>query len=223
VFFTESSTSLKRRIKSIEAFQTRKHSYFISSMNVRNINYDDVAQVAAVDQTIKEEYDMINIAFEACQYNSISSDYYAKIPRYTFDDKELRGEFKFDAPPKFLLFGKSGGIQQYNIEIRDNKNNILGKRLLRCVAPEVGGNSVKAQSLVNKYYPVLKHNILADMRFIEDVEFLLTPQDIEEFDPFTPVYIDYFGAYFYVNNIKNYLYMGIEKPKVDLIKISSNI
>ena len=41
--------------------------------------------------------------------------------------------------------------------------------------------------------------------------------DIEEFDPFTPVYISYFGAYFYVNKINNFVAKQI--TKVELIKL----
>jgi hypothetical protein len=86
-----------------------------------------------------------------------------------------------------------------------------------CVASVVKDGSVKAQALINKYYRVLQNNMLIDMRLIEDAEFYLTPQDIEEFDPFVPVYIEHFGAYFYVNKIKNFV--SNQLTKCDLIKI----
>lgn len=52
---------------------------------------------------------------------------------------------------------------------------------------------------------------------IVEAEFLLSPLDIQNFKPFTPIYVDKFNAYFYVNKITNWV-KG--KPcKVELIRL----
>ena len=77
-------------------------------------------------------------------------------------------------------------------------------------------NHIKAQTLVDTYYTKLKDNMLVNAKMLE-VYLLLDEKDIEEFDPFTPVYISYFGAYFYVNKINNFVAKQI--TKVELIKL----
>jgi hypothetical protein len=214
IFFATSPTSPKSRIKPSDSFQTRKNSYFVSSLNLKNINYDDISYITATDETLKEEYTMIELDFEACLYNSIADSNYAKINRYTWDSQEGKGEFNFDAPNKLLLYD----TVNFNIDIKDNNNNNIGKKLLRCITPNANyRGSVKAEMLLIKYYHILQDKILKDMRIIEDAEFYLTPKDIEEFDPFTPIYIDTFGAYFYINKIKNFIVKRL--TKVDLVKI----
>lgn len=54
-------------------------------------------------------------------------------------------------------------------------------------------------------YDELTNKMLVNAKVIED-KFLLDPEDLEEFNPEIPVYIDKYGAYFYVNKIKNYQY-----------------
>lgn len=77
-------------------------------------------------------------------------------------------------------------------------------------------NHIKAQTLVDTYYTKLKDNMLVSAKMLE-VYLLLDEKDIEELDPFTPVYISYFGAYFYVNKINNFVAKQI--TKVELIKL----
>ena len=77
-------------------------------------------------------------------------------------------------------------------------------------------NHIKAQILIDTYYTKLKDNMLVSAKMLE-VYLLLDEKDIEEFDPFTPVYISYFGAYFYVNKINNFVTKQI--TKVELIKL----
>ena len=67
------------------------------------------------------------------------------------------------------------------------------------------------------YDGVLEDNMLHEAKRIEDAEFWLTDIDIANFDPFKPVYVAKFGAYFVVNKIKNY--ESGKLTKVDLIKI----
>lgn len=77
-------------------------------------------------------------------------------------------------------------------------------------------NHIKAQTLIDTYYTKLKDNMLVSAKMLE-VYLLLDEKDIEEFDPFTPVYISYFGAYFYINKINNFVAKQI--TKVELIKL----
>jgi len=52
---------------------------------------------------------------------------------------------------------------------------------------------------------------------IEQVEFNLNPIDINKFNPKIPIYLDYYGAYFYVNKINNYETGKL--TKCDIIRI----
>jgi len=73
----------------------------------------------------------------------------------------------------------------------------------------------KVQSFVDSFYPGLI-TMLSDAKYKID-QFYLTDQDIEDFDPFVPVYISKYGAYFYVNKINNYISKTL--TKVELIKL----
>jgi hypothetical protein len=75
---------------------------------------------------------------------------------------------------------------------------------------------IDAGELKNKFYGNLEAGILKESLFVEE-ELLLDPQDIQDFDPFVPVYLEKHGYYFYVNKIKNFV---AGKPtKVELIKL----
>lgn len=75
---------------------------------------------------------------------------------------------------------------------------------------------IRVYDLISGYYQKLTDNMLNHARVIEE-ELFLTDQDIEEFDQFVPVYIEYFGAFFYVNKIKNYISGRL--TKCELIKL----
>lgn len=77
-------------------------------------------------------------------------------------------------------------------------------------------NHIKAQSLIDSYYEALTTKMLVDAKRIEAL-FYLTEIDIEAFDPFTPIYISYYGAYFYVEKINNFV--NGKLTKVNLIKL----
>lgn len=105
-----------------------------------------------------------------------------------------------------------------SIYLKDEDSNILGTLSLPVLTPYVDSStSLRAAHMVSKYYQVLQNNIFSDIRVIEDAEFYLNPKDISEYNPFIPVYIDYFGAYFYINKIKNFV--SGKLTKVDLVKI----
>jgi len=75
---------------------------------------------------------------------------------------------------------------------------------------------VRVNELIDDYYQKLTKQMLNNARIIEE-EFFLNDRDIEEFDQFVPVFIEYFGAYFYVNKIKNYISGRV--TRCELIKL----
>jgi hypothetical protein len=154
--------------------------------------------------------------------------YYAKIKCLS------SGDFP-DAPPlKLLLFRTQGDCDCETITVADDDSSSdptsctpLGTVKLYALssllmAHTVDGVqyeslSIDAQSMVEEFYSAFQEHVLTDVRLIEDAEFYLTPKDIAEYDPFTPVYMDTFGAYFYINKIKNFV--SGKLTKVDLVRI----
>ena len=59
-------------------------------------------------------------------------------------------------------------------------------------------------------------NMLTEVKYVT-AYFNLTDEDIANYDPFTPVYISYFGQYFYINKIVNYVTGKL--TKVELLKL----
>jgi len=127
---------------------------------------------------------------------------------------------------------RDGNLPQIELSYTDSSGKttsttyyVLGNYPLYAIASEVlpstlggaDGITLSAQSMVKEFYGAFQEHVLGDVRFIEDAEIYLTPKDIQDYDPFTPVYIDYFGAYFYVNKIKNFV--SGKLTKVDLVKI----
>ena len=75
---------------------------------------------------------------------------------------------------------------------------------------------LKAQTIVDTYYSKLSGKLLKYAKILE-IELMLTDMDIQDFNPFVPVYIKQFGKYFYVNKISNYI--SGKPTKVTLIKM----
>jgi len=94
--------------------------------------------------------------------------------------------------------------------------------LLRTSQPRPGfplrwfANHYKAQTVVDLNYYTLSNSMLNKAKWME-AQFWLTDEDIEGFDHFTPVYIAKYGAYFYVNKIKNFV--SGELTKCELVKL----
>ena len=62
---------------------------------------------------------------------------------------------------------------------------------------------IPAQELVDIGYSILSEKMLKNARKVE-ANFYLTPEDIEQFDPSIPVWIENYGTYFYLSKIKNF-------------------
>ena len=88
-----------------------------------------------------------------------------------------------------------------------------------------GGNDYPILSIFDNFasnlfsigydYPLFS-NVLNEVKYIT-AYFNLTDKDIKEYDPFTPVYISYFGHYFYINKIVNYTPNKL--TKVELLRL----
>ncbi len=75
---------------------------------------------------------------------------------------------------------------------------------------------VTSQYLINTYYNELVNKMLSDAKRIE-AYFDLNSEDIETHDPFVPIYLSQYGAYFYIEKIINFI--AGELTKVNLIKL----
>lgn len=58
--------------------------------------------------------------------------------------------------------------------------------------------------ILSNYYDKLINGLLKNINYVE-AEFFLTPDDVENVNQFIPIYVDYYGAYFFVSKIKNYV------------------
>jgi len=77
-------------------------------------------------------------------------------------------------------------------------------------------NHITVQHLIDTYYSKLATNMLNKTKVLTE-ELFLEPSDIEAFQPFVPIYLKQYGAYFYVNKIVNFVENQI--TKVELIKL----
>jgi hypothetical protein len=84
--------------------------------------------------------------------------------------------------------------------------NTIKPHLLKSAGAKEAGYDVmvhvKAQELVDDCYVGLQR-MLSGARKIE-VDFELTPEDIEMYDPRIPIWIEKYGGYFYLNKIRNF-------------------
>jgi hypothetical protein len=70
--------------------------------------------------------------------------------------------------------------------------------------------------MVSDTYKPLFERMFSKLRVVE-ATFMLDAQDISKFNQLVPVYVDYYGAYFFVNKISNWI---AGKPcKVELVKL----
>lgn len=91
-----------------------------------------------------------------------------------------------------------------------------GKPHLVMIDSNNKSNHLFAQNLIDKYYLELSKYMLNKAKKIE-VYLNLKDMDIENFEPFIPIYLKQFGAYFYINKITNYI--SGQLTKVELIKM----
>lgn len=135
--------------------------------------------------TLEEAKDLFILPFQAGLDDYVQGDYVANIPLEEITDIDI--VFK--------------GCPPHIVELSDDTIpfTITGMYGLNYKK----ATHIKAQTFVDDFYSGYT-TMLNPAKYIE-VLMNLTDQDIEEFNPFIPVYIQKFGHYFYVNKIKNYI------------------
>jgi len=183
-------------------FQTLTASYgqsnFVRFDDNTDDNVKDSGSFLIQNNTLQITKDLFGIKLEAGLDVSIGSLSIANIP---IEEKDTEGVITFKG-------GKSHIIDIIEIHFTDPRfPEILIRELL--------AKHAKVQSFIDSFYPGLI-TMLSDAKYKTD-QFYLTDQDIEDFDPFIPVYISKYGAYFYVNKINNYISKTL--TKVELVKL----
>jgi len=79
-----------------------------------------------------------------------------------------------------------------------------------------GSDTFESNNFSNSWQYPLFNTILNEVKYVT-AYFNLTDEDIANYDPFYPVYISYFGQYFYINKIVNYVTGKL--TKVELLKL----
>lgn len=191
----------------------KNHSFDFGLKNYAQINYirlldnaDDVATDSVSftidDETLENTKDLFTIDFEAGIDNLIGNAHteakkVANIPIERVDGAEVSVE----------------GCKNHLVIITQTEGSSL----------KYYANHQRLSSFIN-YYKRLYDNILVRSKMIE-VEFYLTEKDIEEYRSvkngmpgcFIPVWVEKFGAYFYINKIKNFI--SGKLTKVELIRL----
>jgi hypothetical protein len=100
----------------------------------------------------------------------------------------------------------------------DYKETVEKKEFgMRLVTLDAGtAKRVSASAIADGAYKPLFERIFSKLRIVE-ATFMLDEWDVANFDQLKPVYIEYYGAYFFVNKISNW--MAGKPCKVELIKI----
>lgn len=155
---------------------------------------DDLEEVGSFDvanSNLEKTKDLFSLKWESGKDVDVLSLPFAYIPLYKYNsDSDIDREIQ-DAKPHLVKITPYGN-------------------------PQFLTSHIKAQTLIDTYYTYLTTNMLVEAKRIEAL-FNLTEIDIEAFDPFIPIYISYYGAYFYVEKINNF--QKGKLTKVNLIKL----
>jgi hypothetical protein len=156
------------------------------------------------DNTLAEEKKLFDLPFEAgtdvrSEHVSLLT-HAANIPVITIEEGN---KFSLKKLPPHIVWDTGESV---NVEI------VPGKQRDYHTSLHLTGEDMK-----NIGYAVLENKLLKSYAMLDEEEILLTPQDIQDFDPFMPVYIEKYGYYFYVNKIKNFV--AGKATKVELVKL----
>lgn len=170
----------------------------------------DKGTFTVADATLDKEKTLFDLPFEAGLDWGVS-DKFASVP--VFDVPDLSDEITTDA--QRLGASEYSGGKPHLLRVSSDTVNLF--------VTGFGDDRdyhrathVTAQSLIDTYYAELTDSMLVKAKRRID-RFYLTPADIEAFDPFVPVYIRQYGAYFYVNKISNFIVGRL--TSVELIKL----
>lgn len=164
------------------------------------VSIHDVYSFDVDDEKLDYERNLFTIPFESgMNYKELTVDTIdvALIPLYTkkIDEntEEVTYEFKGGKPHICEV-----------IRLYDGGDHILNF-----------AKNIMVQHFIDNYYTNLVY-MLNKSKTIT-VNFLLTPEDIENFNQFVPIYISKYGRYFYVNKIKNFVKGKL--TKCELVKL----
>lgn len=161
----------------------------------KNTGFKDSLTFYVNNDNLKEHKDLFKLKFEAGDNRDILANWTinrkteeqnsltAIVPLYKVEDNELR----------FIGSGKP------RIAFVDNHMNLVVNGIS---FPHI--RNAKADEIERTYYDKLINGLLKKSKTREDT-FRLTSQDIEEYNQFTPIYLHQYGAYFYINEIKNFV------------------
>ena len=142
------------------------------------------------NETLDKTKDLFTINLEAGKDRNLSGHPIANIPIETMSDNVIT-----------LSGGKPHIVDIYQCSITDQQTFILNTTIHVKVILNTAIH-VKVQYFIDTFYLQLT-TMLTGLKYNESY-YYLTDKDIEDFDQYTPVYIQKFGHYFYVNKIVNY-------------------
>ena len=172
----------------------------------------DKGTFTVADENLEKEKTLFDMSLEAGLDWGVTTKY-ASVPVFTVPDLDL-ADSELNTDAKRLAHAEYSGGKPHLVEISTDT-----------VSMGTGGldsydyhriTHVTAQSLIDDYYPELTTRMLVKAKKLV-CKFYLKPADIEAFDPFTPVYLKQYGAYFYVNKINNFIFGRL--TSVELIKL----
>lgn len=201
----------------VDAYQVAKTTYQYPS--IAQVNYMTMTENTSDGVNVKGSFnvdnkalqkssDFVALPFESGLENvasvgdSSNFQLVANIPSFEYDPEKPTEEPKIkDTKPHLVL--RSGNTWTYYITGHSYEQYA---KL----------NHISPQTLLDKYYADLTGNLLSRVKIIEEKLFL-TSQDVATFNQLTPVYINKYGAWFFVNKISNY--KSGELTTVELIQL----
>lgn len=172
----------------------------------------DKGTFTVADATLDKEKTLFDLPFEAGLDWGVS-DKFASIPVFSVPD--LSDEITTD-DERLMQVEYSGG-NPHLLRVQTGTWQLNVTNAVPATAELYHrATHVTAQSLIDTYYAELTDSMLIKAKHRVD-RFFLTPADIETFDPFVPVYLRQYGAYFYVNKISNFIVGRL--TSVELIKL----
>ena len=174
---------------------------YAKTNNIKFAKKDDIEDIGTfevADANIEKTKDLFTLKWESGIDKLFNGLNLADIPLYKYNSNtEVDREIQDGKPHLVAVLEKTTNILWFHSQI--------------WVA-----NHIPAQYLIDTYYVDLTSKMLVNAKRIEAL-FNLTEIDIEDFDPFIPIYISYYGAYFYVEKINNF--QKGKLTKVNLIKL----
>jgi len=176
----------------------------VISFNENSVDsVNDSGSFLVDNETLDKTKDLFTINLEAGKDRNLSGHPIANIPIETMSDNVIT-----------LSGGKPHIVDIYQCSITDQQTFILNTTIHVKVILNTAIH-VKVQYFIDTFYLQLT-TMLTGLKYNESY-YYLTDKDIEDFDQYTPVYIQKFGHYFYVNKIVNYT-SGV-LTKCQLIKL----